>query len=291
MPIYYPDILDQKSEPRTFSYSDNQVMLYALGIGFGDDPLNEAELPFVYEKNLRVVPSAATVLAAGAGMPTPSKMPEGHRPSTMNYALMLHGEQKTILHKPLPTNGTFTSQNKTIGAFDKGAGKGAVIVNENTWHDEKGELAVTLLSSGFYRGDGGFGGPTEGAPVPHTVPTRAPDKTVKYTTRPGQALLYRLSGDRNPLHSDPAVAKAAGFQVPILHGLCAYGITCRAVLEHMIDFDADSIYSHQVRFTSPVMPGETITVDLWRDGKEISFETRIESRGVTSIKNGLTVLR
>ena len=295
MPIFYPDILDQRTAARTFTYGDKDVMLYALGIGLGADPMNETELPFVYERGLKVVPTAATVLAsnnnrAAEGRPAP-QLPEGHRQSQMNFVMMVHGEQKVELHKPLPTSGTFTAESRTVGAWDKGEGKGAVVANETVWTDEKGEKAATLTMSMFYRGDGGFGGPTEGQPEPHATPTRAPDLTVDVSTRPDQALLYRLNGDRNPLHSDPECAKRAGFPRPILHGLCTYGLTCRAVLQAITDYDADQILSHQVRFSSPVFPGETISVDLWRDGKAISFEAKIKDRGVTVIRNGLTMLR
>lgn len=291
MPIYYPDILDQKTEPRTFSYGDKDVMLYALGIGMGADPMNETELAFVYEKNLKVVPTAATVLAASAPRAPATSNKPGHRQSQINFLMVVHGEQKVELHKPLPAKGTFTTESRTIGAYDKGEGKGAVIINETVWTDEAGEKVATLTGSTFARGDGGFGGPSEGAPEPHVAPSRAPDLSVDFTTRPDQALLYRLNGDRNPLHSDPEVARRAGFQKPILHGLCTYGITCRAVLQAITDFDPDQIFSHQARFSAPVIPGDTITVDLWRDGKEISFEARVKARNATVIKNGLTVLR
>ncbi|MFI4976636.1 MAG: MaoC/PaaZ C-terminal domain-containing protein [Caulobacterales bacterium] len=296
MPIYYPDILDQRTAARTFTYGDKDVMLYALGIGLGADPMNETELAFVYEKNLKVVPTAATVLAAGmgraarAGAEAP-KMPSGHRASEINFLMVVHGEQKVELHKPLPSWGTFTAEGRTVGAFDKGKDKGAVIVNETVWTDEKGEKVATLTGSTFARGDGGFGGPSDGAPEPHPTPTRPADLSVDFATAPGQALLYRLNGDRNPLHSDPDVARRAGFPRPILHGLCTYGITCRAVLQAITDFDPDQIKSHQVRFSAPVFPGDVITVDLWRDGKDISFEARVKARNVTVIKNGLTVLR
>ncbi len=293
MPIYYPDILDQKSAPRTFTYGDKDVMLYALGIGLGADPMNETELPFVYEKGLKVVPPAATVLASGAGRnaaPAPD-MPAGHRPSQINFLMVVHGEQKVELHKPLAAGGTFTATSRTVGAYDKGKDKGAVIVNETVWTDEAGEKVATLTGSTFARGDGGFGGPTEGAPEPHEVPTRAPDKSLDFATSPDQALIYRLNGDRNPLHSDPDVAKRAGFPRPILHGLCTYGITCRAVLEGVTDFDPDQVLSHQARFSAPVFPGDVITVDLWIDGKTVSFEARVKARNATVIKNGKTVLR
>jgi len=293
MTIYYPDILAQRTAARTFSYGDKDVMLYALGVGMGQDPMNETELPFVYEKGLKVIPTAATVLASGlrgTSGPAP-EMPPGHRQSQINFLMVVHGEQKVELHKPLPASGTFTAEGRTVGAYDKGAGKGAVIVNETVWTDEKGEKVATLTGSTFARGDGGFGGPSEGAPEPHPTPSRSPDLSVDFTTRADQALLYRLNGDRNPLHSDPDVARKAGFERPILHGLCTYGITCRAVLQAITGFDPDQIYSHQARFSAPVIPGDTITVDLWKDGKEISFEARVKARGATVIKNGLTVLR
>ena len=293
MAIFYPDILQQRTAPRTFSYGDKDVMLYALGIGLGQDPMDQTELAFVYEKGLKVVPTAATVLAAalrGESGPAP-EMPAGHRPSQINFLMVVHGEQKVELHKPLSTSGTFTAEGRTVGAYDKGEGKGAVIINETVWTDEKGEKVATLTGSTFARGDGGFGGPSEGAPEPHAVPSRAPDISVDFSTREDQALLYRLNGDRNPLHSDPGVAKRAGFDRPILHGLCTYGITCRAVLQAVTGFDPDTIYSHQARFSSPVFPGDVITVDIWKDGKNISFEARVKARNVTVIRNGLTVLR
>jgi acyl dehydratase len=294
MPIHYPDILDQRTAARTFSYGDKDVMLYALGIGLGADPMDEKELAFVYERGLKVVPTAATVLSAG-GRPVPGRadpsMPPGHRPSQMNFLMMLHGEQKVELHRPLPSSGTFTAEGRTIGAWDKGKDKGAVVVNEVDWTDETGAKVATLTMSAFYRGDGGFGGPSEGQPAPHVVPTRKPDVSVDMPIRPDQALLYRLNGDRNPLHSDPESARKSGFPRPILHGLCTYGMTCRAVLASVLDYDAEAILSHQVRFTSPTFPGETLTVDIWKDGKDISFEARVKARDVTVVRNGLTRLR
>jgi acyl dehydratase len=299
MPIFYPDILEQKTPVRTFAYTDKDVMLYALGIGMGADPMDEKELAFVYEKGLKVVPTAVTVLMSAGGRPAfqapaaePSKPREGYRPSQMNFLMVLDGERKVELHKPLPAMGaTFAAAGGTIGAFDKGKDKGAVIVNETVWTDEKGEKAVTVTGSTFARGDGGFGGPTEGAPEPHVMPTRKADLALDIQTSPDQALIYRLNGDRNPLHSDPEVARRAGFQRPILHGLCTYGITCRAVLKGVLDYDADRILSHQARFSSPVIPGDLLTVDLWVDGDVISFEVRVPARNVTVIKAGKTVLR
>jgi acyl dehydratase len=282
MPIAYPEILSLTSEPQPFKWGDRETMLYALGIGLGGDPMNTEELPFVYESGLKAVPTMATTVAWGAG-PSIGKM-------NINFLMVVHGEQKVEFHKTFPAEAEITAEGRIIGAYDKGP-KGAVIYAETVLKDAKtGEKIATLTGSTFARGDGGFGGPSEGAPEAHEVPTRAPDKTVEFTTRPDQALIYRLSGDRNPLHSDPAIAKMAGFPRPILHGLCTYGITCRAVLQEYADFDPSKIKSHQVRFSSPVFPGETIAVDLWKDGDVISFEARVKERGVTVVRNGKTVL-
>jgi len=293
--IFYPDILEQRTAARTFTYGDKDVMLYALGVGMGRDPMDERELAFVYEKDLKVIPTAATVLASAGGRPArgadQAEQKPGHRPSVINFLMVVHGEQKVELHKPLPTSGTFTAQGRTVGAFDKGKDKGAVIINETIWTDEAGEKVATLTGSTFARGDGGFGGPSEGQPEPHEVPARKADLSIDIATREDQALLYRLNGDRNPLHSDPQSAQRSGFPRPILHGLCTYGITCRAVLQAITGFDPDQILSHQARFSAPVFPGDTISVDLWRDGAVISFEARVAARNATVIKNGKTVLR
>ena len=292
MPIYYPDILQQQSAPRTFTYGDKDVMLYAYGVGMGADPMDERELAFVYEKTLKVVPTAATVLAAsGRSSRAEPELPSGLRTSQLNYLMVVHGEQKVELHQPLPSAGTFTALSRVVGAFDKGKDKGAVVVNETVWTNEAGEKVATLTGTTFARGDGGFGGPSEGAPEPHRVPNRTADVSVDLATRPDQALIYRLNGDRNPLHADPAVARMAGFERPILHGLCTYGITCRAVLSAITGYEPDVIASHEARFSAPVFPGDVITIDLWREGKVISFEARVKARGVTVIKNGKSVLR
>ena len=281
MPIAYPEILALKSEGEAFSWTDRETMLYALGVGMGADPLNPDELPFVYENNLKAVPTLATVVAWGASA---GQM-------NLNFLMVVHGEQAVEFHRPMPTEASITADSHIVGVYDKGP-KGAVVVTETVLKDARdGGAIATLTSSIFARGDGGFGGPSEGAPEPHPIPARAPDATVDIPTRPDQALIYRLSGDRNPLHADPGFATAAGFPRPILHGLCTYGITCRAVLATYAGFDPDKIRSHAARFSSPVFPGETITVDMWKDGDVVSFEARIKDRGVTVIKNGRSVVR
>ncbi|MDR3508884.1 MAG: MaoC/PaaZ C-terminal domain-containing protein [Caulobacteraceae bacterium] len=281
MAIAYPDILELKTEGQRFSWTAKDTIIYALGVGLGADPLNDDERAFIYEKDLKPVPSQAGVVAWGANAGT----------TGINYLMVVDGERKIVFHKPLPTSGSVVASSRILGAWDKGAGKGAVVVTETDLKDEtSGELMLTITGSTFARGDGGFGGPSEGQPEPHVVPTRAPDQSVDIPTAPNQAVIYRLSGDYNPLHIDPDVAKMAGFAKPILHGMCTFGITCRAVLSTYAEWDSSRFKSHQARFSAPVYPGETITVDLWRDGDVISFEARIKDRGVTVIKNGKTVL-
>lgn len=282
MPISYPDILNLTTEGQTYSWRDRETMLYALGVGMGSDPMDAKELPFVYENNLKALPTLATVVAWGAG-------PMGK--VGLNYLLVVHGEQSVELHRPMPTEADITADSRIKAVYDKGP-KGAVVMIETVLKDAKdGGAIATLVSSIFARGDGGFGGPSEGAPEPHPIPSRAPDASVDIPTSPDQALIYRLSGDRNPLHADPGFASAAGFPRPILHGLCTYGITCRAVLTTFADYEPARIKSHAARFSSPVFPGETITVDMWKDGDVVSFEARVKDRGVTVIRNGRSVVQ
>ena len=200
---------------------------------------------------------------------------------------MLHASEAVTVPAPLPPSGAGRAVTRITDIWDKG--KAAVIFNETTVTDPKGATLWTVKRSIFARGEGGFGG-ERGPSTSSETPERAPDFEVAIPVLPQQALLYRLCGDRNPLHSDPAFATAAGFPRPILHGLCTYGITCRAVLQTYANYDPAKIKSHAVRFSSPVFPGETITVDMWQDGDVISFEARVKERGVTVIRNGKCVL-
>ena len=283
MAIDYDHLMSLTSEGERFSYGDRETMLYALGVGMGRDPLAAKELPYVYEKDLKTVPTMATVIAWGAGP---------LRDSGINYLMVVHGEQKLTLHQPLPAAADIIADSRVVGAWDKGADKGAVIVTETDIRlADTDDKLCTLTSTTFARGDGGFGGPTEGAPKPHALPDRAPDQTIEVDTRADQALLYRLSGDRNPLHADPEFATAAGFPAPILHGLCTYGTCCRAILGSVADYDHTAITGFDVRFSSPVFPGETILVDVWKDGPIASFRARLKERDVVVINNGKCTLK
>jgi acyl dehydratase len=285
MPIKYEELMALKNLGQTYSYTDREVMLYAYGIGMGADPMDERELLFVNEaaatpRSLKVVPTFASVAAWGAG---PGEM-------NLNRVMVVDGERDITFYKPLATAAHITADSSVLAVYDKGKDKGAIIRHQTILKDAASEKLATLVASRFARGDGGFGGPSEGQPEPHQVPRRAPDKTVDISTRPDQALVYRLCGDRNPLHSDPEFARKAGFPRPILHGMCTYGITCRGVLQTYADYDPTAFKEHVVRFSSPVFPGETVTMAMWKDGQVISFEAKVKARDATVIRNGKTVL-
>jgi len=287
MPITIADVeqaLAQEPEELPGGYTDRDSLLYAVAVGMGRDPLDTSELPYVCESvGSRVIPTAATVLSR-------TKQPSGGGGSSlmgkMNFALLLHGEQRLQVHQPLPAAADTLISSRITGVYDKGAGKGALVTNESSAKLKDGSPLFTLGSTMFYRGDGGFGGSSEGAPVPHVMPDREPDAICEMPGRVDQAMIYALCGDRNPLHRDPAFAKRAGFDVPILHGLCSYGIACHAVLKTMLDYDETRMTGFDVRFSAPVFPGETQMVEMWQDGKVISFRVRIKERDVISINNG-----
>ena len=265
------------------AFTPRDVMLYQLGLGFGRDPMDEAELPFVYEKSLVVMPSYATILAFGRRLITAK--------DDLDLVKLLHGEQALELHRPIPASGTVVGEVRITDIIDKGAEKGCIIVQEiGLSLKESGDRLATLRGSGFYRGDGGRGGTSGPAAVPHVIPDRAADAVVAIATRPDQALLYRLSGDYNPLHAEPAFARAAGFRQPILHGLCSYGIACRAVVQAFVPGAPERVAAFDVRFSSPVYPGETIVTQLWRDGDTVSYRCKVQERDVVVLNNGRAML-
>lgn len=258
------------------SFTERDTILYALGVGAGVD-----ELPYVYEAGLKALPTMAVVLGYPGFW---QKEPQ----YGIDWRRVLHGEQSIRLHAPLPVSGTVRSELTIDRIVDKGAEKGSVLItNRRIQDDATGQLLATVTQVSMLRGDGGFGGSSEGAPVPHVVPDRAPDQTVVLSTRPEQALIYRLSGDYNPLHLDPAVASEAGFPGPILHGLCTFGLAGRAVVGRLCDDAPERLKRFDVRFSSPVFPGETIEVDLWREGEgRAALRARSRERGVVVLNNG-----
>lgn len=283
MSVTYDGLMSLKAEGDEFTYTDRDAMLYALGVGMGRDPMNEDELRYVYENDLKTMPTMASIIAWG-------QRTIGQ--SGINYLMVVHGEQRLTMHKPLPSSATIISDERVVAAVDKGPGKGALIYTEKVIRLKgSNEKLCTTGGTIFARGDGGFGGPASGGPEPHLLPERKADAVCETDTRVDQALLYRLSGDRNPLHSDPKIAKMAGFPRPILHGLCSYGTACRAVLQTMCNYDHTMITGFDVRFSSPVFPGETIVTEMWKDGNVVSFRSKVKERDVVVINNGKCTLR
>jgi acyl dehydratase len=260
MPIN-PDAVGSRSEPTRRSWTNKDALIYALGVGAGAaDPLDE--LQFTTENTSgapqRALPTIAVVLGPlGGGW---------DKVGSFNPAMLVHGEQGITLHQEIPVEGELEAVSEITGIYDKG--KGAVVVSESTATlVATGEPLFSTRMSAFIRGEGGWGGDRGPSGTPNAAPERAPDHTVTVQTRTDQALLYRLSGDRNPLHSDPAFAAMGGFDRPILHGLCTYGFTGRALLHELCDGDPARFTGMDARFSSPVMPGEALTVKAWDDGE------------------------
>lgn len=259
-------------------------MLYALAAGLGADPLDRGSLDFVYEKQLKVLPSFVT-LAGAPGL-------WWRDPRTGVDALrVVHGEQRLQFHKPLAPRGVLLARNRVESLTDKGAGRGAIgVVVREVVDESTGELVARSSNVSFLRGDGGFSvedGRSDPPPPPLPVmPEREADITIDLQSRQESALLYRLTGDMNPIHADPLTARAAGFSGPIMHGLCTYAMACHAVLRAALDYDATRLAGMSVRFTAPVYPGETIRFELWREPK-LRLRARVVSRNVTVLDNGV----
>lgn len=281
MAIDYDDMLASRVEGAPYSYGDRETMLYALGLGMSRDQLNPDELRYTFEQDLKTIPTMAALFGQGSNA-------LGGGKSSINYTLVVHGEQRVTVHQPLPWKADLLVDTRVVEALDKGADKGAVIYIETaTRLKDTGAAVSTAVSTIFARGDGGFGGPSGPAPVEtHAIPDRAPDASCELSTRDDQALIYRLSGDRNPLHADPGFAEAAGFPKPILHGLCTYGVACRAVLQTICDYDHTKIRTFDARFSAPVFPGETIITDMWVDANVVSYRCRLKEREAVVINNG-----
>lgn len=283
MPLDYDELMSKVQTDLPFSYTDADTMLYALSIGMGNDPLDQRELPYVYEQGepLKTMPTLATVLV-------PEMFPVG---LGWDYSQILHSEQRMRLYRPLPPAADLLINKRVVDAFDRGPKLGALILLE-----AEGRLAsddtvlFTMGCSIVARGDGGFGGPKGKGIPPHRPPRREPDLSCDITTRRNQALLYRLTGDRNPLHADPAAARAVGFERPILHGLCTFGVACKAVLQTICDYDYTLVHEFDARFSAPVLPGDTITTDMWQEGNVVSFACSVKERGVVVLRNGKCTL-
>jgi acyl dehydratase len=280
MAIVYDTLMGLKIPDAEQTYTSKDVMLYSLGVGLGRDPTDRGELDFVYERNLKTLPTFAVVMAHPG-------LWVRDLPTGIDYVKVVHGEQGLVLHQPLPTSGAVIGKSRITGVVDKGVGRGALVFYERqVFNKLTNTLLATITQTMFCRGDGGFNGPSGPTAKPHELPERAPDLVCDMPTLPQAALIYRLSGDMNPLHADPEVAKAAGFPRPILHGLATYGVAGRAILKSVCDYAPERLKSFHGRFTAPVFPGETFRTEIWIDGAIASFRTLAVERNIIAISNG-----
>jgi acyl dehydratase len=260
----------KRLESTQFSYTERDVMLYALGVGAGTD-----ELPFTYERDLKVLPTFGVIPAFPALFAMGTVM-------EVNPMMVLHGEQRIELYGPIPTRATVTTTPTIRAIYDKG--KGALLVIDADTVDQNGTLICKNTFGAFARGEGGFGGDRGPSGPKNVPPQRPPDATVEMPTLPQQALIYRLSGDMNPLHADPDFARMAGYDRPILHGLCTFGHVGRAVLQRCCGNDPLKLKALEVRFAGVVFPGETIVTELWKTGPgAIILQAKTKERGEVAI--------
>jgi acyl dehydratase len=281
MPLDYDRLINWPFSPIEQEYNERDTMLYALGVGLGMAPLDRSQLRFVYEQGLLALPTMAAVLGhPGLFLADPA--------TGVDWKQMLHGEQSLTLLRPLPASGRVVSHSRVDAVIDKGEGRGALVYTTRETRDRaSGDGLAVQSATAFCRADGGFGGPSGPIRPVHTLPDRQSDFAVELPTLKQAALIYRLSGDRNPLHADPAVAETAGFPAPILHGLCTFGVAGHALLRAICDYDPTRLRRIDVRFSRPVFPGETIKTDIWlEEPGRAGFRCTVPERGVTVIDNG-----
>lgn len=285
MPINFETLKQWPIPDKVNAYDSRDCILYALSLGFGMDPMCAKELPFVYENELRVVPSFFTAIGAPGAWATD--------PGTgIDWMQILHGEHRMKLHGVLTAQGVLRSHTRVARIIDKGPGRGALVVTERKVTDETtGELLATIEHTSFCRADGGIGRSDESLPPLTATPETPPDLSVSLPTVSQSALLYRLNGDLNPIHVDPVAARTAGFDRPILHGLCTYGMACRAILRACCDNDPARLASFSLRFSAPFFPGDTLRVDIWREGNQVRFQGVSQATQTRVLSHGNAELR
>lgn len=280
MPLDHEKMVNFEYPETEHSYSERDTMLYALSIGFGAEPNNLDQLKFVYEKNLQALPMMAGILGWLGRRPDPD--------FGVNLNKIVAGEQKIILHKPLPVSATILSRSKISDVIDKGERTGALIYYErDLFEKESGDLLASVHHTIVARGDGNFGGKSGPTPPVHELPEREPDQICDIQTAPNMALLYRLNGDENLLHADPQHAEKVGFEKPILHGLGTFAVAGHAILKNYCDYDPARLLSLQSRFSRPVFPGDLIRTELWIDDDTISFRAKVTTRDHVVLDNGM----
>jgi acyl dehydratase len=282
MPLNYERIMAYRPADQAVSYGPRDCIIYALGIGIGMDPMDQGQLKFVYEKNLTAFPTLAAVLGRLTGLDDPAF---GVDPR-MTVAAAL----KVVLHEPLATTAELLSRPRVREVIDKGPNSAAIIEITRELRTGDGRLVATVDNSNLARKHGGFGGKVTEVAAPHQMPATPPHRVIELATPPNLALLYRLTGDMNPLHADPEHARAVGFERPILHGAATYGVAAHAVVRH-IDYRAEQLASIEARFVRPVLPGDTLRTEIWQEGSRISFQCGVAGREGYVLTNGLAVLR
>jgi acyl dehydratase len=281
MAINYDHLMGLKIPEVRQSYTSRDTLLYALSLGLGADPLDQRQLPFVYEEEQRCLPSFGTVLGhPGFWI---KEMDTG-----IDWVKIVHAQQELVVHKALPVAADIIGEQQITDVIDRGEGRGAMIIWQRRILDANtGEKFCTVNQSMLARGDGGFGGPEVKPAMAPSIPKRDPEMSCNVPTLPQMALLYRLNGDWNPLHADPAVAAKAGFERPILHGLATWGVAANTVLDKFCDFDVNRIQSITGRFTAPVYPGETFKIDMWPEADKVYIKMTVIERDVVALNNGL----
>ncbi|MGI9164612.1 MAG: MaoC/PaaZ C-terminal domain-containing protein [Mycobacterium sp.] len=284
MPIDLDVALGAELDPVEFSWTSSDVQLYNLALGAGHDPMNPRELRYLTDGTPQVLPTFSSVAASFHATEAPSVSFPGIE---IELSRVLHASEAVTVPAPLPPSGAGRAVTRITDIWDKG--KAAVICNETTVVDPGGKTLWTVKRSIFARGEGGFGG-DRGPSTSSEIAERAPDFEVAIPVLPQQALLYRLCGDRNPLHSDPEFAAGAGFPRPILHGLCTYGMTCKAIVDTVLDADATRVSSYGARFAGVVFPGETLKASIWQDGNRFSAVVTAPSRGDETVLAGVELV-
>ncbi len=286
MALDYHRLMSRQFPTVRHKYDRKDVLIYALGIGLGFDPLDEAQLPFVTDEKLQVFPTLAATLAyPGLWI--------READTGLDWEHALHSEQGMEFLRPLPVAGEIEATTRVVGIVDKGAGRGALIYTERTGIDvNTGEACFKVRHTTFARNDGGYGGPSDTPRAPHPLPERPPERVVDLPTCPQQALLYRLSGDPNPHNADPDAARAAGFERPILHGLCTYGIAAHAIVRACCGYEGAALRELDVRLAAPVYPGETIRTEIWHatDSDVVAFRCSAVERNRVVLNNGRAVI-
>jgi len=287
--LNYDKVRHWPIEEVTQTWTERDSIIYALGLGIGGDPLDATQLRFTYEKDLQAVPTLAAAIAWPKSW---MRNPE----TGIDYLKLVHGEQDTRLFKPMPVSGTVTSKTRVSRICDKGAGKGAIVEQVRDIIDTaSGERIAQTRQISFLRGDGGYSEssgasdePAQGLPG---VPEHAPDSEFELTSPVQAALIYRLSGDLNPLHADPEIAIKAGFSKPILHGLATYGMAAFAAISACAGGDARRLKRIATRFTAPVYPGETLRFQFWEGSSgQWHMRARVDARDAVVLNNGLIEL-